>query len=91
MYRQTIFYEYVNISLETMTKYEAIQKFLNDPRIPIDYKYMKCVKDEYNHSLTLLDYNPVNNNLEDSTNYREYLPVLTHESRTNNINIPRNT
>lgn len=59
-YRDNFFYEYVNIRVDQgMTKYDAIMHYLNNAQIPYEYTTMKCIDDEYNHSLTIII--PINN------------------------------
>ena len=53
-YKDTFFYEYVNIRVDKgMSKYKAITHYLNNTLIPEDYKDMTCIEYEYHHSLTL--------------------------------------
>ena len=55
-YRQNFFYEYINILVDQgAPKYDAIDRYIWEPKVPYDYKTMPCIQEEMNHAIQLLN------------------------------------
>ena len=55
-YSQKFFYEYVNILVDLgCPKYDAIYRYIWDPTIPKEYKTIKCIQEELQHAIQILN------------------------------------
>lgn len=54
-YRERFFHEYVNIRVQDgMSSYTAIQHFLHNAQIPLDYKELLVVVESYKYQLQIV-------------------------------------